>query len=141
MPKQPPQSKEAATGGEKKVLVGVRVPESFHQRIQAQCTLRGMTLQELVITALTIFFKVPTGSGRTVLAFVEPKWKGGKASDKIANQTNAWMETWLGYIQSMPPEKVEIMAKAMQWDLGAQKSSRRKAVRYPALEITMGEEE
>lgn len=129
-----PTSKKARPDKEKKVLVGVRVPESFHRRIQSECTRRDQTLQQLVVGALKIYFTAPLDSERMTVTFVPHDRKGDEAPGKVPDQKDAWVDIWLRYIHAMPPEKIEVLAKAMEWDLRAQKSSRRKSIRHTSPE-------
>lgn len=130
-PKSPPKEK-ADAGTEKKVLVGVRVPEKFHQRIQSECLRRDMTLQEMVVAALKLYFRSPADWDYMSATYVKHGEAGEELPDEEVARRNAWLDLWTRYVNRMPEDKVTVFTHAMEWDLQAQKSSRRKSVRDPA---------
>src|SRR5579864_7372518 len=113
----------ASAGDRKKVLVGARVPAPFHRRIQTECVRREMSAQELVVTALKVYFKMPVEWDRAEIKFYQddPNY-----TQKQADERNVWTDLWDRYTTQMPREKIQIMTRAMEWDLTMQKSSRRK---------------
>lgn len=52
-------SRRRERDSEREVLVGVRVPESFHRRILSEGRRREATIKEMVIHALKVFFRNP----------------------------------------------------------------------------------
>lgn len=109
-----------------KVLVGVRVAPSFHRRIQTECVRRDMSLQELVVAALKVYFATPVDWDRVDMKFYDDD---PDLTKEEANEQNAWSDLWQRYFTRMPKEKIQIIATAMQWDLQMLKSSRRKLAR------------
>lgn len=111
----------------KEVLVGVRVPESFHRRIQKECSRRDMSLKDLVMVALKLYFPTPVEDWDYVNAtyFTFDK-------EDLAAEDQAWTDIWSKFLGRMPREKVELVVKAMEWDLEMQKSSRRKPAKRVA---------
>jgi hypothetical protein len=116
-----------AVAGKKlnKVLVGIRVLPNFHRRIQTECVRRDMSLQELVVAALKVYFASPVEWDHANVTFYsdDPNF-----TKKQADERNAWSDLWERYLTRMPREKVQIMTTAMEWDLQMLKSSRRKPV-------------
>jgi hypothetical protein len=65
--------------------------------------------------------------------------KGSGVPEEIVQQRDAWLDIWLQYLNAMPEQKVDVMVKAMEWDLQAQRSSRRKTLRRPGEQAGSGE--
>ena len=105
---------------EKRKLLGFRAPLRFHRRIESECIKREMSFQDLVTNALKVYFQTPPGEwGQANVAFITfPEDKKDEEQD--------WMQLWMNYMNKMPQEKTELMAKAMKFDLLQHKSSRRK---------------
>ncbi|MBE0659923.1 MAG: hypothetical protein IH602_19675 [Bryobacteraceae bacterium] len=113
----------------KKVLVGVRVPEQFHSRISFECLRREVSLQQLVMDALRFYFKAPLGVEAMTMTYFQPGQTESIKTEGTSRLNDPRTDVWLRYIQSMPREKVEVLTKAMEWDLQAQKSARSKAIK------------
>ncbi len=105
------------------MLLGVRVPQKLHQRIESECALRDMNLKELVVAALEYYFTTPTEWDYAATTFVRHP---AGASDREVTQRDAWMATWVKFIDQMPEEQAEVYVRAMSWDLRTLKASRRK---------------
>ncbi|MDP2999602.1 MAG: hypothetical protein Q8N47_19080 [Bryobacterales bacterium] len=116
--------------GQKKVLVGVRVPESFQRRIQSECLRRDLSLQEMVVDALKLYFRTPLEWDYATTTYVRHGEEEGQplAEEEVARR-NSWIGLWAKYVNAMPEEKIEVLTRAMEWDLLAQKSSQRKSIR------------
>ena len=112
-----------------KVLIGARVSESFHRRIQTERVRREMSTQELMVAALKVYFRMPVAFDRAEIRFYtdDPNY-----TQQQADERNAWTTLWDRYTSQMPREKILVMISAMEWDLTMQKSSRRKR-RAPGL--------
>lgn len=91
-------------------LLAARVPAAFHRRVHLECVRRRMSLTQLVDFAFRLTFNAP----------VDRTAKPG------LNERRALDDIWLRYMHTMPREKVEVMVKAMEWDLSTHKSARRR---------------
>lgn len=130
MVQTPPAKKPAASSQqEKKVPVSVRVAESFRRRVQSECVRRDMSLQELVVAALRFYFRTPTDWDYAATTFIRRGEEDEELLEEEAAKRNAWLGLWVKYTDLMPEEKIEVMTRAMEWDLRAQKSARRKSAR------------
>ena len=107
----------------KRVLVGVRVAEGFHRRIRSELVRRELSLQQMVVDALTLYFRTPVDWDYAATTYV---LHDDKAAAEEAARRQASIDLFLKYIDRMPPEKVEVLTRAMEWDLQTLKSSRRK---------------
>jgi hypothetical protein len=123
MPRSTKARKDAAKADEPKVLVGVRVSKRFRDRIDAECVRRDLSLQELIIAALKLYFATPRQWDYADVTFVVDD---DNVSEQQAAERNSWGGLWERYLDRMPREKIELMVSAMKWDLLAKKSSRRK---------------
>lgn len=108
------------------VLVGARVSKSFHRRIHAESIRRDQSVQDLVTNALKLYFDTPVGDWK--VANITYHRNDPDLSEADAKEFNAWIGVWERYLKQMPREKIDVLAKAMEWDLLTQKSSRRKMV-------------
>lgn len=108
---------------EPKVLIGVRVPESFHKRILAECLRSGLSLQAILVRALEHLFRGPENYDYEVTSYVTYDSKLSKAE---VNERHAALTLFVNYLEKMPREKRQVLAAAMEWDLRALKSSRIK---------------
>ena len=122
------QTQRGARGSQQKVLVGVRVPVDFHRRIQSELLRRDLTLQEMVVKALTRFFKTPVVYDYEATTYVRHP---DKLSEEEVARRNTWQGLWTKYIGLMPREKIEVQVGSMEWDMRALKSSRRKPTWKP----------
>ena len=115
---------------EKKVLIGARVSQGFHRRIQSECVRREMSIQDLIVAGLKLYFASPADWDHADMKFYTD---APNFTKKQVDERNAWMKLWNRYLSRMPQEKVQIMTTAMEWDLQMLKSSRRKSTnRGPA---------
>ena len=120
---------DRTSGAQKKVLVGVRVPEPFHRRIQTELVRRDLSLQQMIVDALALYFKSPLDWDYAATTYVQ---HDAGDPESVMAERDAWMGLWVKYISQMPPEKVEVLTRVMEWDLRTLKSSRRK----PAKPLT-----
>jgi hypothetical protein len=105
---------------EKRKLLGFRVPARFRRRIESECIKREMSFQDLVTNALKVYFQTPSGDWKKAnVAFLT-------FDDDEKDDQQDWMQLWVNYMNKMPQEKTEVMARAMKFDLLQHKSSRRK---------------
>ncbi len=109
---------------EKQVLVGFRVDESFHRRIENECLQRRMTLKQLATNALHVFFGTPR-SGWDQL-YVSAVVETDPIGPEEAKHRLALAGLWVQYVSEMPEPKVTLMAEVMKLDLENFRSSRRK---------------
>ena len=102
---------------EKRKLLGFRVPPRFHRRIESECIKREMSFQDVVTDALKVYFQTPHAD-----------WEKADVAFMTFDDDDKqdWMQLWVNYMNKMPKEKTELMAKAMKFDLLQHKSSRRK---------------
>jgi hypothetical protein len=115
----------------KTVLIGARVPETFHRRIQSECVQREMSLQAIIVSALEHYFrKSPAGLRQAEVRF---RVDAPKLTDEDTAERIAWSGLWAKYMDKMPREKIEIMANVFKWELQMLRSSRRKPVRLSTL--------
>jgi hypothetical protein len=117
--KRPAKTRKPQAGDE--VLVGVRVPKSFHERIQRECRRRELSLKEMVIYALKLYFYTPVEDwdhGITTYFRSDQKEEADERQD--------WTVIWSKYLSKMPREKIEFIVKAMEWDLELLRKSGRK---------------
>ncbi len=105
-------------------MIGARVSKGFHRRIQSECVRREMSIQDLVVAGLKVYFASPAEWDHASMTFYtdDPNF-----TKKQADERNAWVNLWERYLSRMPQEKVQIMTTAMEWDLQMLKSSRRKS--------------
>jgi len=108
----------------KKVLIGIRVPPTFHRRIQTECVRRDLSLQEMVTAALKVYFHTPVEWDSVDMKFRYDDPKLGKTE---ATEWNALTDLWERYRRLLPQDKTRVMTNAMEWDLRMRKSSRRKS--------------
>jgi len=124
-----PKSGSPSGGKEEKILLGVRVPESFHRRVQSECERRELSLKDLVIGALKFYFRTPAKWDYAAMTIVRHGDEDQELPNEEVAQRNAWMGLAARYVNSMPPYKIELLKRVMEWDLLAQRTSRRKSVR------------
>ena len=115
---------QPARTGKKRVLVGFRVSEGFHRRIQAECVRRDLSMQELLTAALKFYFKTPIGQWEPVN--VKVLVADEQTFDRDGTEDEVWSDLWEKYRKRMPREKIEVFTGAMQFDLQTLRSSRRK---------------
>jgi hypothetical protein len=124
-----PQRTSPSGGKEEKTLLGVRIPQSFHRRVQSECQRRELSLQDMVVDALKFYFRTPAKWDYAAMTVV----RHGEEDEELPNEEvarrNAWMGLAAKYVNSMPPDKIEMLKRVMEWDLLAQRTSRRKSVR------------
>jgi hypothetical protein len=118
----------------KRVWVGVRVSQSFHQRIQTESARRDRSIQELLMDAMKWYFKT-AGKGLTPVQII---FEDSRLTTEEVAERDAWSGLWDRYIGIMPREKIQVLAAAMQWDLRTLKSSRRKPSAWKRLDQEQG---
>lgn len=102
------------------VLMAARVSRQFHERAQAECVRREMSIQSLITSAVEAYISSPlhgdmTGQPPHIITlgtldlYAEPR-----------------IRLWSTYLDKMPEDKIETMVSAMKWDLLMKKSARRK---------------
>jgi len=100
--------------------VGVRIPESFHQRIQSECLRRDLSLQEMVVDALKLYFRTPLEwDYATTTCVRHGEEEGQPLPEEEVARRNSWIGLWAKYVNAMPEEKIEVLTRAMEWDLRA----------------------
>jgi hypothetical protein len=112
------------------VLVGVRVPKKFHERIQRECRRREISLKDMVTDALKMYFESPVDwEYKTTTYFSEGDGEesagAAEESTRAAAEESAWEFTWLKFKDKVPREKIEVIVKAMEWDLETLRKSKR----------------
>jgi hypothetical protein len=107
-------------GSGNKVLMAARVSKDFHERVQAECVRREVTLRKLLISALEAYFAADSDQGVPTRVITL-----GRIDDDVP-QIRAYKGLWSTYLDKMPNEKIETMVHAMKWDLQMKKSARRK---------------
>jgi hypothetical protein len=108
-----------------KVLVGFRVDAAFNARIEAEALKRDMTKKDMIILALKIFFQTPRSVDWDWAEVNLVKFEKPGEEDEF-NQRSEHAALFWKYLDEMPPEKIDLLMRAMRWDLLAKKSSRRK---------------
>ena len=79
-----------------------------------------MSLKDLVTWALKVAFRTPVDWDYVTATYFSFD------KEELAAEHQAWTDIWSKFLGRMPREKVELVVKAMEWDLEMQKSSRRK---------------
>jgi hypothetical protein len=93
-----------------KVLVGVRVPQQFHDLLLLECRRRQMTLQQLITSALRQYFKAPTeppvDREYEILTVVHTPCPDA-----------GLIRLWQDYVEKMPWSRTVLLAGTMMQDL------------------------
>ena len=105
-----------------KILMAARVSKKFHERVQAECVQREMSLQKLLVEALEEYINADSEGRPIPLAEIG-------VLDIDEPEVRALKRLWSTYLHKMPEEKIELMVRAMKWDLQMKKSARRKGPR------------
>lgn len=109
----------------KRIQVAFRVDADLYKRIQVEAVEREITIQDMFLDALKLYFQTPKGDkwDYAISTFVQ---HGDEITEAAVEERQTWASLCWRYINKMPREKVEILISALQWDLLMQKSSRRK---------------
>lgn len=113
----------------KKIQTTFRVDEKMYNRMHSEAVKREVSIQEMILYALQIYWRTPrTPWDYAELKFVSHDNEQGRTQEEI-DVRNHWLELWKRYTDRMPREKVEMVVKALEWDLKMKRSSRTKDAR------------
>jgi hypothetical protein len=112
--------------GGQKVLMAARVSKRFHERAQAECVRREVSLQKLMTEAVEAYIGRDPETPMHMLTLGRIEDDESKLSAEELRQQRSRQRLWSTYLNRMPTEKVETMVSAMKWDLQMKKSARRK---------------
>lgn len=107
----------------KNTQISFRVTEAFRKTIETECIKRDLSVQDFVTYSIQYYSKTPVDWDYAAQTFAT--FEGSNREQVLERQS--WTNLWLKYVNSMPREKIRLMAETMKLDLRHYKSSRRKS--------------
>ena len=81
-------------------------------------------MQDYIMSAIRLFSQTPPIPVDRIDIISYTNY--GNVSQEEIDRRNLYLNLLQRYVNEMPPEKSEVLIKAIQWDLGMLKSTRRK---------------
>src|SRR5262245_6155795 len=108
------------------ILMAARISKSFHDRVEAECARRDLSLQKLVTSAVAAYIAQPPDQEPPDPRNNDRGVPAHLLSLGWSQPGDVRLRLWSTYLDKMPDEKIDIMVSAMKWDLRMRKSARRK---------------
>jgi hypothetical protein len=110
-----------------KMQFGFRVTPAFHKRMQEEALRRDISLQDMILDALQLYFKTPVEDWDWGVATYIRYGEG--VSDSDVELRNRWVDLFVRYLNEMPKKKAEFLVEFMKTDLKQSVGTRRKKAR------------